>query len=247
MKILVAIDDTDNLESRGTGALAGLMTRNLEQENWGSPSFISRHQLLVHPDVPYTSHNSVMCFAADIRDDLLDRVIEYGAAFLTAESAPGSDPGLCVAVVSEIRDISPLIAFGRQAKTSVLKKENAYSLAREWGIHLSEHGGTGQGVIGALAGVGLRLSGNDGRLRGSLFPDRKNDIVTVADLCRHEYIDCVQSLAGIPLDDGEQVQLGEKVKTVFHGGRSILLVTPLDASPAGVAWQTCDKQQLKIY
>ena len=31
---------------------------------------------------------------------------------------------------------------------------------------LPGYGGTGQGVVGALAGVGLRLYGDDGRFRG---------------------------------------------------------------------------------
>ena len=42
----------------------------------------------------------------------------------------------------------------------------ASELAERNHVHLSEHGGSGQGVVGALAAVGLRLAGQDGRVKG---------------------------------------------------------------------------------
>ncbi len=50
----------------------------------------------------------------------------------------------------------------------LLTKQEAYMLANTTGVHLSENGGTGDGIVGALAGTGLRLDGNDGRFRGWL-------------------------------------------------------------------------------
>src|SRR5574337_287771 len=102
MRILLCIDDTDNLDSRGTGALASEIAADLEKNGWGESRFITRHQLLVHPDIPYTSHNSAMCFAADIHDSSLESVIDYSAAFLARESATGTDPGLCVVDVERL-------------------------------------------------------------------------------------------------------------------------------------------------
>jgi len=55
---------------------------------------------------------------------------------------------------------------GRRATCSVLTKKEAYPLAEKLGIHLSEHGGTGDGVVGALAESGLRMTGNHCRFRG---------------------------------------------------------------------------------
>lgn len=69
-------------------------------------------------------------------------------------------------MLNEILDPKRLIEFGKMAKQAVTNKQAAYDLARETGIHLSEQGGTGDGVIGAIAGIGLRLSGNDGRYCG---------------------------------------------------------------------------------
>ena len=62
MEILVCIDDTDNIESRGTGELASMLADDLENNGWGLCRPVTRHQMLIHPDIPYTSHNSSMCF-----------------------------------------------------------------------------------------------------------------------------------------------------------------------------------------
>lgn len=107
-----------------------------------------------------------MCFPTEISVDLLNTVTEYRCSTLAAESAPGSDPGLSIVVPERLEQPEELIAYGRKAKTTVISKEEAYEMAAARRIHVSEHGGTGQGVIGALAGAGLRLSGNDGRLKG---------------------------------------------------------------------------------
>ncbi|BCR03250.1 hypothetical protein DESUT3_03190 [Desulfuromonas versatilis] len=245
MNILISLDDTDNLESRGTGALASQLAGELEGNGWGRAGFVTRHQLLVHPDIPYTSHNSAMCFPAELSGCTLEQLIEHAARFLERESAPGSDPGLCVAVPARLGDAGALLEFGRAAKTRVLDKAQAYRLARELGIHLSEHGGSGQGVVGALAGAGLRLGGNDGRLKGRLHFRDEEQVLSVAELCAHPLVDGVQSLEGLPLAADARVWLGEKVKTVLLGGRSILPVVPRAAEGAGAPWQTCPRQQLK--
>jgi hypothetical protein len=247
MRILISIDDTDNLESPGTGALASRIAADLEVNGWGKSSFVTRHQLLVHPDIPYTSHNSAMCFAAEIDGAVLEKIIHYAAAFLTRESAAGSDPGLCVAVVDQLKNPEPLIAFGRKAKQSVVTIAEAYSLAERLQLHLSEHGGTGQGVIGALAGAGLRLSGNDGRLKGRLEIADVAGWAAVSDICSHADVDEVRSLNGTALKGGERVKLGEKVKAVLLEGKSVLLVVPVDGAADGTAWQTCSRQQLRNY
>ncbi len=247
MQIAISIDDTDNLESRGTGALASLLAEEIELRRWGRSHYVTRHQLLVHPDIPYTSHNSAMCFTADIVPEYLQSIIDYAAGFLDRESATGSDPGLCVVPIDRLERCADLIHFGHRAKEVVLSKEDAYALASRSGIHLSEHGGTGQGVIGALAGAGLRLSGNDGRLKGCLPVAARNGCVSVAELRAHDDVDEVRSIDGIELSGDEQVRLGDKVKTVLLEGKAVLLIEPLAGAADGVAWQTCSKQRLKRF
>ncbi len=247
MQVLICIDDTDNLESPGTGALASQLALELEEKGWGKTGFITRHQLLVHPDIPYTSHNSAMCFAMETDSANLESVIRHAAAFLGRESAPGSDPGLCVVAVELLADTAPLIAFGKRAKQNVLTMADAFSVARQLGVHLSEHGGSGQGVIGALAGAGLRLSGNDGRLKGSLEITADNGMATVAAICSHPHVDEVRSTDGLTLPATERVLLGEKVKTVLLDGKGVLLVEPAEEAAHGAGWRTCSKQRLRSY
>jgi hypothetical protein len=245
MQILISIDDTDNLDSPGTGALASQIANDLEGNGWGRCGFITRHQMLVHPDIPYTSHNSAMCFPAEIGEDCLEKVIGYSADFLVRESAAGSDPGLCVVVIDSLAESGELIRFGQSAKVSVLTKEAAYELARRTGTHLSEHGGTGHGVIGALAGAGLRLSGNDGRLKGQLRFAEHESIVSVAALCARDDVDVVRAMDGNSVANHDMVRLGDKVKTVLLDGQSVLLVVAADGAADGARWQTCSRQMLK--
>jgi hypothetical protein len=247
MNILVCLDDTDNLESRGTGELASLLAAELEEKGWGRSSFITRHQLLVHEDIPYTSHNSAMCFSAVLENCPPQRLIDHAAGFLERESAPGSDPGLCVVVSDALPGTDRLVAFGRAAKEEVLTKEAAYLLAGELDIHLSEHGGSGQGVVGALAGAGLRLGGNDGRLRGGLQLGPKGQTVAVGDLRAHPLIEEIRSREGAVPEDGEMVRIGEKVKTVLLGGKSVLLLERDEVLGGAVSWRTCSRHQLRNF
>jgi len=250
MRVFVAVDDTDNLESVGTGHLTEFIAQAVEENGWGKRSYITRHQLFVHPDVPYTSHNSAMCFTADVDPERLEALIAHASGFLEKERAEGSDPGLCLAVADRLEsdeEIEAIVAFGRKAKEAVLKKDDAYELARRLGIHLSEHGGTGQGVIGALAGIGLRMSGNDGRIRGKLEIGNGKGAASVGEIRAHPGVDAVRSLDGWELGDEELVLLGEKVKAVLQDGKAILLVMPSGRHVDGPQWRTCTKDILKAY
>jgi hypothetical protein len=247
MKLYVCIDDTDNIDSRGTGELASMLVDDVEKKRWGICSYITRHQLLVHPDVPYTSHNSSMCFSAEISEGNLENLIGYASDFLERESAEGSDPGLCVAVSGRLENPSVIIEFGLKAKQSVVTQDEAYDLAGRFGIHLSAHGGTGHGIIGALAGVGLRMSGNDGRMRGGLEIGAENSMVSVSEICAHPHVDSVKSLNGDVLKGDELVIVGDKVKTVLRDEESVLLVIPSEGMADSARWRTCPRQLLKKF
>ncbi|HEY4939067.1 MAG TPA: hypothetical protein VIJ69_08545 [Actinomycetota bacterium] len=61
--LLIGIDDTDNLDSKGTGNLAQRLLAALEAEEFGQGIGATRHRLLVDPQIAYTSHNSSACLA----------------------------------------------------------------------------------------------------------------------------------------------------------------------------------------
>lgn len=245
--ILISIDDTDNLESAGTGKLAGRLCADIEANGWGRASRVTRHQLFVNRDIPYTSHNSAMCFIASIHPHAYPTLIDYAADFLRVRSAPGSDPGLCVAALDGHLDHEALASFGQSAKTRVLTKSDAYAAATRLKVHLSEHGGTGQGVVGALAGAGLRLSGNDGRFRGwfSMESGTEDGIIPADELLSHEWVDRVLSLAGEVITGLHRIQLTPKIKTVLLDGKSVVLVEPLNSSAPSAGWRILSKESIK--
>ncbi len=248
MRILIAIDDTDNLETPGTGHLASALSDLLEEKGLGKGSPVTRHQLYVHPDIPYTSHNSSMCFEAEINKENLDYVTDLCKNFLLKESAPGSDPGLCVVDIDSLGAKDILIEYGRKAKNTVLNKKIAYDLASSLNIHLSEHGGTGDGIIGALAGTGLRLSGNDGRLKGHFLIGDVNSTLPVKEVLKKTGADIVRTEEGYTLKDDDIVRIGKKVKAVYLDHRSVVLVFPVeDNGNECRIWETCSKEQLKKY
>jgi len=162
MRAYICFDDTDILGAdRGTGKLVRWFTDKLPEgcELWG----VVRQQLIVDPRVPYTSHNSSACAVIDVEDtSILPALAELGAAHILEHFIDGSDPGLCV--VSGDSDLSALIAFGNRAAVEVVGQSDAYDATRIVGAHLSGHGGTEDGVIGAAAGVGLTAGGWAGRL-----------------------------------------------------------------------------------
>lgn len=159
MKVLIAIDDTDNLDSRGTGFQSRQLGKLIAEKGLGTIWGITRHQLYVHENIPYTSHNSSACLHAEINDP--DAVKELCRNFLIEVAAPGSDAGLCIAPYNLIN--SEVIEWGYRAKKEVLKMEEAHSLAYKNNIYLEGLTGEKIGVIGSLAAVGLHCKGNDGR------------------------------------------------------------------------------------
>ncbi|MEN6325899.1 MAG: hypothetical protein ABFD18_06800 [Syntrophomonas sp.] len=242
MKIFVAIDDTDSLEMGSTGRSANQLRKLIKERGWGETYPVTRHQLLLHPDIPYTSHNSAMCFIADIDKESCAEFIAAAGEFLQTTSAPGSDPGLGVAVDEQISNVELLMSFGFKAKEEILNKEEAYNTAEKCNVHLSEHGGNGDGVIGALAGIALRMSGNDGRFQGRTELKEPGEIMAIGDVLAQSDIDEVQSIDGELLAADQTVILGEKVKSVLLEGKKKLLVYR-----EADGWHTCNTKQLRAY
>ena len=160
MRIWACFDDTDTIDSdRGTGKLARWFEDRLPEgcSMWG----VVRQQLLVDPSIPYTSHNSSACAIIDAPDDsVVPRLIEQGAAHIAEHFIEGSDPGMCI-VAENSPALADLMAFGRRAAVEVVTQSDAMKAAE--GVHLSGHGGTSDGIIGAAAGVGLTAWGWSGR------------------------------------------------------------------------------------
>lgn len=246
MLMIIGIDDTDNHDSeKGTGRLVTQLASQIEHKEWGVGYGVVRHQLFVHHQIPYTSHNSSMSLLLDFKEQFVQPLILLVNDFLIDRSAPGSDPGFCLLLVDQVEDKEALIEYGYKAKTEVLTKDSAYQLADKLNLHLSEHGGSGDGVIGALAAVGLRLSGNDGRFRGKHFTELTEQVITVEEILTDSDVVRVLSTDGALLSAKEKISLGEKVKSVLIDNERVLLVVPTSDSESEVRWQSCPMEHLR--
>jgi hypothetical protein len=260
MKLLMCIDDTDNLDSPGTGEILENIGQGIANNGWGQVSYITRHQFLIHEDINYTSHNSSMCFLIETnfencsgltQEECRDKIIAFAMNYLLENGAEGSDPGLCVADLEKIsqEEIGKLMEFGSRAKKEVLSKKAAYLVAEEIeGVHLSEHGGTGDGVIGAIAGCGLRLSGNDGRIKGKIKAENPGEIITAKELKKRCNAAAVRTVPDqIELDDACMILIGDEIKAVYSHYQMTLPVCVNEASETSpqAGWRTCTKKQLK--
>ena len=157
--IYVGIDDTDVIGSPGTNKLARSLIQAVAAE---FPSIMAvRHQLLLDPRVPYTNKNSSASILFEPRGaGSIDGLRELLRRAMLDSLVQGSDPGLCItgSVPPEV------VEFGQRCQREVVSQQTARDLAAAHGIHLEGLGGTEDGVIGALAAVGLVAGGNDGRV-----------------------------------------------------------------------------------
>jgi tRNA(Ile2) C34 agmatinyltransferase TiaS len=156
--VLIGIDDTDNQTSAGTGQLARRLAQEIEQRG-AKPLGITRHQFLLDKRIAYTTHNSGACIAIEWTKPLSE--LEFAVDLIAQWAAEGSDPGICIANCAGVAD--EVMKWGWAATREVLAQERAAALAEEQGLCLRALGGTGDGIIGALASVGLRADGNEGR------------------------------------------------------------------------------------
>jgi hypothetical protein len=157
MQYIIGIDDTDNLESRGTGHLARAMAIALAQDF--RVHGVTRHQLLQDKRVPMTAKNSSAGIIFEGDPIPLEEIAHYARKILLDDFQPGSDPGLCVAA----KVPAEIISYGGRVQREFIYQQEPRNLAAAHGLFLEGLGGTEGGVIGALAAVGLAAGGNDGR------------------------------------------------------------------------------------
>ena len=158
MRIFLGFDDTDDHDSvMGTGRLVRELCYRLPEAY--TLVGIVRHQLPRLDDIPYTSNNSSACAIIDTVSDSPDELRTLAMEHLESHCAPGSDPGLCLAREADVS--ASMIEFGQRATGLRLTQKEAVDTARS--VELYGLGGTNDGIIGALAAVGLTRHGWCGR------------------------------------------------------------------------------------
>ncbi len=243
MRILIGIDDTDNKDSRGTGFLARQLAKHIQEKDLGIVNGITRHQLFVHPDIAYTSQNSSACL--DVLSEKQNELEIFCAQFLKDSAADGSDAGLCIseweAVSENIQD------WGRSAKNEVLQLAHAKDLALANRIYLEGFTGTLIGQIGALAAVGLRKSGDDGRfiwLVGSKeLRELKPGIFQLDELKLITGIENFITINGLPLEKNCRVLCHDWIRPILKDGNPCLILEK--AKNHQYEWKTATKEYIR--
>ena len=244
IKLLIGIDDTDNANSRGTGYHARQLGHALEESVLGKVHGITRHQLYVHPNIRYTSQNSSACL--NISTAFPEEVRGYCAEYLLDQSAPGSDAGLCIVKAEEVSD--EIMTWGQNAKHKVLNMPNAISLASEEGIYLQGFTGNHEGIIGAMAAVGLQAGGNDGRYiwRKGIkeLREMKAGILSARQLKEELDLDEIASLQGESPTDNERVLINEWVRPLLKNHKTIL-ITQRTLNHDDYEWELTGKETIR--
>jgi hypothetical protein len=249
MRYYIAIDDTDAEGEEGLGKGTGAKSRALASElielTGAQHLGITRHQLLVDPRVPYTSHNSSACIVLGIdtpREETISQLVESASVWLEYVASPGADVGLCVAEESTIH--AAVIEWGRRAKVEVLTASEAHDIAGAAGMQLHGLTGTKDGVVGALAAAGLRRSGADGRflelkgLRG-LVGDQPAAVFIAAGVERF-----LADGSEVELAPDELIAVGQKhAQPVLLAGRPTLLID----HPENGGWRAVPRELVKQY
>jgi len=190
---------------------------------------VTRHQLYVHPNIPYTSHNSDAVIHVEAEgEDALDHLFEVAEQVMLGDFLEGSDPGLAVASENQI---SPsLIAYGQDAKCTILNQERARTLAKNLHIRLKGLGGTEDGVIGAMAGLGLAYTKCDGRFlqKGSI---RQVIGASSVEGLLQSGIDEIWTLDGRNITEGDVIFRPEKSPRACPvNGKTVLFVEDRDGT-----------------
>jgi tRNA(Ile2) C34 agmatinyltransferase TiaS len=238
MRIYIGFDDTDNITAdRGTGKLARWFENELPEDC--RMEGIVRQQLLVDERIPYTSHNSSACVMVDAPDAswvalMTARAIEH----VKRHSLEGSDPGLCVASESDAA-LPRLIAFGRACTSRILTQKEALEAASR--SHLSGHGGSNDGIIGAAAAVGLTASGWSGRFIEYGRLRKFSDPVRVLELERSNIVVVSGDRDARVPGPKDIVYTKGWLRPRLWGKRVVLLVTPKDEG----VWESIGERRNK--
>ena len=138
-------------------------------------------------------------------------------------SPTGSDPGLCVTanVPQAVSD------WGIRCQRELVKQSEARQIAAEQHIYLEGLGGTQDGVIGALAAVGLMATKNDGRVihfdsNGADWYDLTG-CLDVNEIRQHGVNEILIMETGEPLNAGI-VDIGKRLRPNYRQGKVVLYV-----------------------
>jgi hypothetical protein len=238
IRYLLGVDDADSTKSQSTGDLICRLAESMQAEPLVEPLGVTRHVLVLNKHIRYTAHNSAICMVLDAGD--MESVWEMARDFLSLESDRRCNAGLCMARLDAIpRDV---MAWGRRAQVEQLTLEEAQEVAAKARIRTATIKGTGAGLIGALAAIGLHREGNDGRFLWLAGLHDLTGHISVGDILEHSKLERICTLEGVEVPAGEVIAISEVPRALLKDGLATLFVEQRKHR-----WCTVDKERLKRF
>ena len=232
MIFYLGIDDTGPPGKSGSRETALALGRHLQARKLSRLVHISAHALVPAGEVPDSSPTHAFCLTLEGEAQQLREIDMESRVYLMHNSAAGSNPGFALAPRERVSE--RILNWGKACQMFSLDRREALDLARSQGIITAGFTGSGIGVIGALAAVGLRSSGSDGWITWLPgLPDLKG-VMTFSEILQISTFDYVKSLRGRTPDFRDRIQLGEQVMPLLYNDRTLLLLAP---APRSADWE----------
>ena len=159
-RFFIGVDDTDSPSSKGTGYLTRELCKEIEANNLGKVINITRHQLFVSEKIKYTNRNKSACI--EVNTTNLHELLNFCKEYVLRYAEPKANPVIISCLASEVSEAA--IEFGKKAKSHVMNLKQAEVVLKNEGFNVVYIKKNKNGLVGALAAIGLRATGNDGRV-----------------------------------------------------------------------------------
>lgn len=237
MIFYLGIDDTGKPGKSGSGETALSLGQHLQVRQLARLVHVSAHALIPPAEIPHSSLNQAYCLTLEGEAQQLREIDMDSRVYLMRHSAAGANPGFALAPRERV--IERVQNWGKACQMFTMERREALDLARGQGFTAAGFTGSGSGVIGALAAVGLRASGSDGWVSWLPGLPELKGVMTFSEILQISTFDYVKSLHGRTPDFRDRIQLGERVMPLLYKNRTLLLLAPAPRS-AGWEWTALD-------
>jgi len=222
MKLLIGIDNTDNRTTRSTGFTGRHLAALIRAEKLGIVHGVTRHQLLRDEQIIYTNDNSAICI--EVSSPSSDELWEFCKHCIADARVPDAISGICMLDADSVP--SDVIEWGKSTKIKFIEEALVIPLMEKHHIQWASYNNDTNGLIGALAAVGLRASGNDGRF---IFIDDKDlhkivGFFMVSELMSDFEIGKILTLNGKPTEPDAVVEVGHWFRPILINHQKVLYV-----------------------
>lgn len=232
MIFFLGIDDTGPPGKSGSGETALALGLHLQARKLARLVHVSAHALVPAGEIPNGKSTHAYCLTLEGEAQQLREIDMESRVYLMRHSAAGANPGFALAPRERVSD--RIQNWGKACQMFTLDRREALDLARNQAIITVGFTGSGIGVIGALAAVGLRSSGSDGWITWLPgLPDLKG-VMTFSEILQISTFDYVKSLRGRTPDFRDRIRLGEQVLPLLYNDRTLLLLAP---APRSADWE----------